>query len=100
MLKHENKAVKGDIIRAYDFAPMAGRGDCYVEGKVIDANCNEPGYKCYKIEITADKFDGDVETEMIRGNRIASQMYVPYEVSFMEYDFRVINVGKFINRKR
>jgi hypothetical protein len=100
MLKHENKAVKGDIIRAYDFAPMAGRGDCYVEGKVIDANCNEPGYKCYKIEITADKFDGDVETEMIRGNRIASQMYVPYEVSFMEYDFRVINLGKFVNRKR
>jgi len=100
MLKHENKAVKGDIIRAYDFAPMAGRGDCYVEGKVIDANCNEPGYKCYKIEITADKFDGDVETEMIRGNRIASQMYVPYEVSFMEYDFRVINLGKFITRKR
>jgi len=100
MLKHENKAVKGDIIRAYDFAPMAGRGDCYIEGKVIDANCNEPGYKCYKIEITADKFDGDVETEMIRGNRIASQMYVPYEVSFMEYDFRVINLGKFINRKR
>ena len=100
MLKHENKAVKGDIIRAYDFAPMVGRGDCYVEGKVIDANCNEPGYKCYKIEITADKFDGDVETEMIRGNRIASQMYVPYEVSFMEYDFRVINLGKFINRKR
>jgi hypothetical protein len=97
MLKHENKAVKGDIIRAYDFAPMAGRGDCYVEGKVIDAVCNEPGYKCYKIEITADKFDGDVETEMIRGNRIASQMY---EVSFMEYDFRVINLGKFINRKR
>jgi len=100
MLKHENKAVKGDIIRAYDFAPMAGRGDCYVEGKVIDANCNEPGYKCYKIEITADKFDGDVETEMIRGNRIASQLYVPYEVSFMEYDFRVINLGKFVNRKR
>jgi hypothetical protein len=100
MLKHENKAVKGDIIRAYDFAPMAGRGDCYVEGKVIDAVCNEPGYKCYKIEITADKFDGDVETEMIRGNRIASQMYVPYEVSFMEYDFRVINLGKFVNRKR
>jgi len=100
MLKHENKAVKGDIIRAYDFAPMAGRGDCYVEGKVIDANCNEAGYKCYKIEITADKFDGDVETEMIRGNRIASQMYVPYEVSLMEYDFRVINLGKFINRKR
>jgi hypothetical protein len=100
MLKHENKAVKGDIIRSYDFAPMAGRGDCYVEGKVIDAVCNEPGYKCYKIEITADKFDGDVETEMIRGNRIASQMYVPYEVSFMEYDFRVINLGKFISRKR
>jgi len=100
MLKHENKAVKGDIIRAYDFAPMAGRGDCYVEGKVIDANCNEPGYKCYKIEITADKFDADVETEQNRDNRIGAQMYVPYEVSFHEYDFRVINLGKFINRKR
>jgi hypothetical protein len=98
MLKHENKAVNGDIIRSYDFAPMAGRGDCYVEGKVIDAVCNEPGYKCYKIEITADKFDGDVETEMIRGNRIGAQMYVPYEVSFMEYDFRVVNLGQFIKR--
>jgi hypothetical protein len=98
MLNHENKSVNCDIIRSYDFAPLAGRGDCYVEGKVIDAVCNEPGYKCYKIEITADKFDADVETEMIRGNRIGAQMYVPYEVSFMEYDFRVVNLGQFIKR--
>ena len=32
MLKFENIAKIGDVIRAYDFAPCAGRDDAFVEG--------------------------------------------------------------------
>jgi len=28
--------VEGDIIRAYDFKPMVGREDCYIEGQVME----------------------------------------------------------------
>jgi hypothetical protein len=92
MMKHSNKAKIGDTIRAYDFMPMAGRGDAYVEGIVENDRSTEPGYLAYKITVTADKFTGDVETEANRDNRIGQIVYVPHEVSFMEYDFRVINM--------
>ena len=92
MMKHSNKAVIGDTIRAYDFAPMAGRGDAYVEGIVEDVNNRENGYMAYKIKVIADKFIGDVETTPSQDNRIGQIVYVPHEVSFMEFDFRVINM--------
>ena len=94
-MKHSNKAVIGDTIRAYDFMPMAGRGDAYVEGVVENDRCTDLGYLAYKITVTADKFSGDVETESSRDNRIGQIIYVPHEISFMEFDFRVINLGSF-----
>ena len=45
MLKFEGIANVGDIIRAYDFKPMAGRDDAFIEGVVEKANCNESGFK-------------------------------------------------------
>ena len=39
MLKFERVATVGDIIRAYDFKPMAGRDDAFIEGIVENANC-------------------------------------------------------------
>jgi len=92
IMKHSNKAVIGDTIRAYDFAPMAGRGDAYVEGIVEDANNRFNGYMAYKIKVIADKFIGDVETEGSQDNRIGQIVYVPHEVSLFEFDFRVINM--------
>jgi hypothetical protein len=91
-MKHSNKAVIGDVIRAYDFAPMAGRGDAYVEGIVENDRCSEPGYLAYKITVTADKFIADVETIKTPDNRIGQIVFVPHEVSFMEFDFRVVKL--------
>ena len=91
-MKHSNKAVIGDTIRAYDFIPMAGRGDAYVEGIVENDRCTEPGYLAYKITVTADKFIADVETIKTPDNRIGEIVFVPHEVSFMEFDFRVLKL--------
>ena len=55
-MNHVSKAKVGDIIRAFDFAPCAGRDDAFVEGIVEQVNCTEPGYNCFKITVTADKF--------------------------------------------
>jgi len=93
MLKFEGVAKVGDTIRAYDFKPMVGRSDAYVEGIVENANCNEPGYKCYKITCTADFWDGKIR-KGVRSSRVAKIVFVPMEVSFMEYDARIINLSK------
>ena len=95
MLKFEGVAKVGDVIRAYDFKPCQSRGDAYVEGVVESVNNTEMGFKAYKITVTADKFIGDVETTKSPDNRIGKIMFVPYEVDFMEYDFRVVNLSKF-----
>jgi hypothetical protein len=93
MLKFENVATVGDIIRAYDFKPCAGRDDAFIEGVVIDANNNEQGFKAFKVKVTADKFL-KFETEASKDNRIGLEMFVPMETSFMEFDFRIINMSK------
>jgi hypothetical protein len=93
MLKFTGVAKVGDIIRAYDFKPMAGRDDAFIEGIVIDADNMEGGYKAFKIEVTADKFK-KYETKAKKTNRVGALMYVPHETGFMEFDFRVINLSK------
>jgi len=89
-MKHSNKAVIGDTIRAYDFAPMAGRDDAFVEGIVEDINNMDAGYMAYKIKVTADKFL-QFETVANDSNRIGQTVYVPYQTSFMEFEHRIIN---------
>jgi len=37
MLKNARLASVGDVIRSYDFKPMAGREDCFDEGQVVEA---------------------------------------------------------------
>jgi hypothetical protein len=93
MLKFENIAKVGDVIRAYDFKPCAGRDDAFIEGIVEQANCNEPGFNCYKITVTADKFK-KYETKASPRNRVGQIMFVPHQTSFMEFDFRVINLSE------
>ena len=92
MLKFSNIAKVGDTIRAYDFAPCAGRDDAFVEGIVEQANCNEPGYMSYKITVTADKFK-KYETKANSSNRVGKIVFVPHQTSFMEFDFRVVNLS-------
>lgn len=92
MLKFENIAKVGDIIRAYDFKPMYGRSDCYVEGKVIGIT-EKPGYRAFEINCINDFFDGKFR-KGVRSSRVAKSVFVPMEVSFMEYDARIINLSK------
>jgi hypothetical protein len=92
MLKFENVAKTGDVIRAYDFKPMVGRSDCFVEG-VVEGVTNECGYKAYKITCMSDFFDGKYR-KGVRSSRVGKIVFVPMEVSFMEYDARIINLSK------
>lgn len=84
-----------DVIRGYDFKPMTGRGDCYVEGIVLERNAiSECGYNAYKIECTKDVFDGK-EQEKGEYSRVGLTVYVPWRVDFSEYPGRVINLSRF-----
>lgn len=87
MLKYAKIAKEGQTIRAYDFKPMVGREDCYVEGVV--KRVDNKGYDCYVIEVTKDSWS-DAEDK----GRVGQEVFVPFEVSFMEYDGRVMNLSE------
>ena len=92
MLKFENVATVGDYIRAYDFKPMRGRMDSYVEGVVLEIT-NSQGYKAFKIKVKNDVFGGEMQEEDGR-TRNGQEVFVPMEVSFMEYDSRIMNLSE------
>ena len=89
MMTFENLAVIGDVIRAYDFKPMVGRGDCYLEGKVVAKGLTRAGFDGFTIEVTKTVFD-----DKVKETAVGEIGYVPFEVSFMEYDGRVMNLSK------
>ena len=79
----------GDVIRSYDFKPMLGRDDCYVEGMVIEATV-EQGYLAYKIRVTKDSWnEGDDET-----GRFGKVIFVPVAVAYNDYPGRVMNLSR------
>ena len=87
-----------DTIRAYDFKPMLGRTDCFVEGEVLETNNTENGYQAYKIRVTRDVFDGREFKELaykeVEKHRVGDFVFVPWKVSFMEYQGRIINLSR------
>ncbi len=83
------RIVDGDIFRAYDFKPMVGREDTFIEGEVIDAHSIEQGYQAYKIRVTRDSWS-DAEDK----GRVGIEMYVPWRVSFNEFQGRVMNLSR------
>ena len=87
MLKFANIAKVGATIRAYDFKPMTGREDCYVEGVV--KKVDNRGYDCFVIDVTYDSWS-DAEDK----GRVGKEVLVPFEVSFMEYDARIMNLSR------
>jgi len=93
MLKFANVAKVGDVIRAYDFKPMVGRSDCFVEGTVLAIDDSQ-GYKAFKIRVSKDVFDNKEYTAFGYGGRVTKEVFVPLQVSFMEYDARIINLSK------
>jgi hypothetical protein len=96
MIEKELKMIKvkvGQTIRAYDFKPMAGRDDCYVEGIVEQVNNTEQYFNAYKITVTKDYFGGIVKKGE-KGSRVGKIVFVPHRVDFMEYAGRVINLSE------
>jgi hypothetical protein len=90
MLKNARLASVGDVIRSYDFKPMVGREDCFVEGEVLETNNKEHGFSAFKILVSKEVFSGEKVTDHLVGKFV----YVPHEVSFMEYDGRILNLSK------
>lgn len=82
MLKFENTARIGDSIRALDFMPMPGADTHFVEGPIVDIN-ESGGYKAFVIRCTKDTMN----------RRIGEHVYVPMQVSFMEYEGRVVKLS-------
>ena len=78
-----------DIIRAYDFKPMVGRTDCFVEGEVLDRCDTTQGFQAYKIRVTRDSWS-DSEDK----GRVGIEIFVPWRVSFNEFQGRVINLSR------
>ena len=86
-----------DIIRAYDFKPMLGRTDSFVEGEVLDINNVVNGYLAYKIRVTKDLFDGRVFTEVgykHLGNRVGEIVFVPHKIYKRDYAGRIMNLSR------
>ena len=79
MLKFEGKFIVGDYVRAYDFQPMEGYPERFVEGFITEVN--DFGYV---IEVSNDT----VFTDNPRPEIVA-----PYEVFFMEFDNRISKVA-------
>lgn len=89
MLKFEKAAQVGDYIRGYDFKPMVGRGDCFIEGEVLSIT-EEFGYKAFKVAIKRVVFDDKV----LPKKELQKFGFIPMETSFGEFDGRVINMSR------
>ena len=83
MLKYESVAEIGDVIKAFDFEPMADREECFLIGKVTAKGRTEYGYDAFTVEV--------LESPGFEV-RVGATMYVPFE-SFMDYDGRVTKVA-------
>lgn len=85
-LKFEGKFKVGDVIRAYDFKPMKGRREHYIQGKIVKAGTMNQGAKVYEIKISND-------SGKTSGDRVGDIGYVPMQVAMMEYPGRIVKVS-------
>jgi hypothetical protein len=56
---------------------------------VIDAHSTEQGYQAYKIRVTRDSWS-DSEDK----GRVGIEMFVPWRVSFNEFQGRIMNLSR------
>ena len=68
----------GQTIKAFDFMPMEGRPDRFVQGEIISIP-QDRGYHCYEVkaDVSSTFYDQGVS------------VFVPMEMDFMEYDERI-----------
>ncbi len=86
-LKFAKTAEVGDRIRAWDFEPMEGRPDMYIDGEVIEKGfVKNMGAAAYTIKCD---FDSSAEKRKDKNGRVGQTMFVPYEMSMMDFDTRV-----------
>lgn len=85
MLKFEHITV-GTTIRSYDFEPMEGREDRFVEGTVIAHDVLD-GASMLVIDCSVDSAFPDPDY-----SRVGSEVFVPMEMSMFEYDGRVVEI--------
>ena len=79
---HKDKANVGDVVRSYDFKPLEDRGDCYIEGIVV-----EKGAGHYKIAVQNRVWDGKTE-----GIEVGEYVITHFEQIFMEYEDRIMKL--------
>ena len=81
---HKHKAIVGDIVRSYDFKPMADRGDSYIEGIVIKKTDST-----YSIAVQKRVFAGEVESV-----EVGEYVITYFEQTFMEYEGRITKLSQ------
>jgi len=90
MLKFENTAEVGDMIRAYDFEPIPGREEHYVTGRVVAKGPifkeidGREVYLCDGYTIIPH-FDTNATREGLK-------VFVPFEMGLTDFDGRVENL--------
>jgi len=78
----------GQVIRAQDFEPRQGVGECYIEGPILEVHPdgnNARHYAHYAIRITRDVFGG----AQVEKGRMDDVGYVPMQCFFSDWDTRV-----------
>ena len=80
----------GDLIRAYDFEPIAGRPDMYVVGIVKDIGWIRNEYIGYTIECVYDSYDKQWDAHAEQ-SRVGRMVYVPVQTT-LDYEGRVTRI--------
>ena len=81
---HKHTAIVGDIVRSYDFKPMADRGDSYIEGIVIKKTDST-----YSIAVQKRVFAGEVEPV-----EVGEYVVTHFKQTFMEYEGRITKLSR------
>lgn len=83
----KNVAEIGDRIRAYDFQPIPGRVEYFIEGEVIDKSFNQNCH-CFVVLCDVDTSDTLCENNTARKGE---NVYVPFG-TLMDWEGRVIKI--------
>ena len=81
---HKHTAIVGDIVRSYDFKPMADRGDSYIEGIVIKKTDST-----YSIAVQKRVFAGEGEPV-----EVGEYVVTHFQQTFMEYEGRITKLSQ------
>ena|ERR1039457_2333412 len=90
-LKFEDVAKVGDTIRAYDFEPMEGRTDYFVEGVVLEVHNRVSNTfrwgGSYEYTIACSRDSG----AQGKWSRVGDKVFVPMETTF-DWDGRITKI--------